>query len=62
MATQFVRVKDPATGHEVTVTKAYAEGYKLPVLDKDATDSNGRPLPGKPNVELPKAAPKKEGN
>jgi hypothetical protein len=60
MATEFVRVKDKSTGHESTVTKAFAEGYRLEVLDKDAVDSNGRPLPGKPNVELPKAAPVKK--
>jgi hypothetical protein len=56
MATEFVRVKDPDTGHEVTVPRRFAEANNLDVLkDKDAVDSNGRPLPGKPRVELPKA-------
>jgi len=59
MATEFVRVKDPGTGHEVTVPRRVAEAEKLTVLDKPALDSNGRPLPGKPHVELAKApAPK----
>lgn len=58
MATKFVRVKDPDTGHEVTVTEAFATAFKLDALDKPAVDANGRPLPGKPKTELPKSAPK----
>jgi hypothetical protein len=58
MPTEFVRVKDPDTKHEVTVTRAFAEGYKLDIIEKDAVDANGRPLPGKPYVELAKAEPK----
>lgn len=52
MPTQFVRVKDPGTGHEVTVPRRFAEQNKLEPLDKPALDDNGRPLPGKPHVEL----------
>lgn len=55
MSTKFVRVKDPGTGHEVTVPRPFAEGHKLEILDKEAVDDNGRPLPGKPHVELEKA-------
>lgn len=55
MPTEFVRVKDPGTKHEVTVPRRFAEQNKLEVLDKEATDDNGRPLPGKPHVELEKA-------
>lgn len=53
--TEFVRVKDPGTKHEVTVTKEFADANDLAVLDKPAVDSNGRPLAGKPSVDLPKA-------
>lgn len=52
MASEFVRVKDPGTGHEVSVTADFAKAYKLEPLDKPALDDNGRPLAGKPRVEL----------
>jgi hypothetical protein len=56
MATEFVRVRDPKTQHESTVSRRFAEAYKLDILkDKPATNSAGRPLPGKPHVELKKA-------
>jgi hypothetical protein len=55
MATKFVRVKDPNTKHEHTVTEEFAKAYKLPIIDKPAIDDNGRPLAGKPHVELDKA-------
>lgn len=62
MGTTFVRVKDPGTGHEVTVTDKYAKAFKLEVLEgKDAVDDNGRPLPGKPHIELPKAEASTDG-
>jgi hypothetical protein len=54
--TEFVRVKDPETKHEATVSRKYAEAYGLEILaDKDAVDSVGRPLVGKAHVDLPKA-------
>lgn len=40
----WVRVKDPSTGHEFTTANP-TEG--LTVLKKDATDRHGRPLPTK---------------
>jgi hypothetical protein len=55
MGTEFVRVKDPGTKHEVSVSRQFAEGHDLEILDKPAIDANGRPLAGKPHVELPKA-------
>ena len=55
MPTTILRVKDPDTGHEVTVPARFAEQHKLEALDKPALDDNGRPLPGKPHVELEKA-------
>ena len=55
--TEFVRAKDPETGHEVTVTRQFAEGYNFDVLtDKAAVDGMGRPLPSKPKVNLEPAA------
>ncbi len=55
MNDKFVRIKNPDTGHEETVPKAFAVAYKLEVLDKEAVDANGRPLPSKPKVNLPTA-------
>ena len=61
--TEFVRAKDPETGHEVTVTRQFAEGYNFEVLaDKKAVDDNGRPLPSKPKVNLKPAANKTSGD
>lgn len=54
--TEFVRAKDPETGAEVTVSRQFAEGYKFEVLDKEALDGMGRPLPSKPKVNLEPAA------
>lgn len=60
---EFVRVKDPDTGHEFTTTKARADRAGLRVLDKPAVDALGAPLAGKHNITPPKAtkaAEKKE--
>jgi len=59
MATKFVRVKDADTNHEYTTTELVvkASGGKLHVLDdKQAVDSNGRPLPAKTSLTPPKTA------
>lgn len=48
--TEFVRVRDKATGHEYTVPKRLAEGLKgdaISIIEKDALDDNGRPAPAK---------------
>lgn len=45
----FVRVKSDR-GHEFTTTDGLASELGLPVVEKPAVDSNGRPLPAKPNV------------
>jgi hypothetical protein len=52
--TEFVRVKDPGTGHEWSAPKRWAEASdEVEVLhNKRATDVNGRPLPSKPKVNL----------
>lgn len=63
MAKDFVRVKDPDTKHESTVTRAFADAHDLEILeDKEATDNRGRPLPGKPHVEIAKADKKPAGD
>ena len=64
--TGWVRVKDPATGHHLTVTQRQAEMFGGVVLkDHAAVDELGRPLPPKYNNRVaagPAAAEqKKEG-
>ncbi len=42
----FTRVRDPESGHEFSMaTAAVPDGYQ--VLDEDAVDPSGRPLPPK---------------
>lgn len=56
MAADWVRVRHAVTRHEYTVDRAEAEANKdLEILEKEACDINGRPLPAKPRVELPPA-------
>ena len=51
---EYVRVKDPISGHEYTTSSADAKNSGLTVLEKkDAVDQIGRPLPAKPNVGTP---------
>jgi len=52
---EFVRVKDPDTGHEYTTTTKRAERAGLRVLDKDAVDAFGAPLAAKHNITPRKA-------
>lgn len=46
----FVRAKDPISGHEYTTSALDAKNSGLKVLEKSAVDQLGRPLPAKPNV------------
>lgn len=56
MAADWVRVRHAVTRHEYTVDRTEAEVDKeLEILEKEACDINGRPLPMKPRVELPPA-------
>lgn len=55
--TEWIRVKDKKTGHEQTINKDLFDEGEFERLDKAATDTEGRPLPGKPNANLPKAQP-----
>src|SRR5690242_16707388 len=47
--TEFVRVKGP-DGSEFTSTKEAAAVFGATVIDKEAVDVNGRPLPAKNNI------------
>ena len=56
MAADWVRVRPAVTRHEYTVDRAeVAVNKDLEILEKEASDINGRPLPMKPRVELPPA-------
>lgn len=57
---EFQRVKDKFTGHEFSVR--YPDPQQHEVIDKDAVDLNGDPLPAKPktNVGSERAKPKHE--
>lgn len=57
--TEFIRVRQNETGHELSVPKSHAEavgGYEE--IDKPAVDSAGRPLPPKYRLTVDEAAPK----
>lgn len=44
---EYVRVKDPDTGHEYTTGAQHAKNAGLTVTSKDPVDRFGRPLPAK---------------
>lgn len=46
----LVRVQCPDTGAQFTTTRAAANGAGAKVLDKDAVDHAGKPLPAKPRT------------
>lgn len=45
--TEYVRVRDTATGHHITVSAALAARHpkRYAALKQDATDMDGKPLP-----------------
>lgn len=49
-----VRVRIVATGHHATISQAAykADSGKYALLKGEATDVNGRPLPGKPRTQI----------
>lgn len=51
--TDLVRVKDPVSGHEVTVSALTAAAMGVQPLTKDAVGPAGHGLPAKNNVGLP---------
>lgn len=58
---EYVRVKDPNTGHEFTTDRFHAENVGLRVLDKPAVDRYGRPRPTTYHVPPKKATGSKPG-
>lgn len=48
----YVRVKDNQTGHEMSLPEGAFDDDAVTVLDKDAVDPGGEPLPTKYHVTL----------
>lgn len=55
--TEFVRVKDPTTRAEITLSVEHAAHLGLEPLDKPAVDVYGRPLPAKPSRTATRQVP-----
>ncbi len=53
---EYVRVKDPDTGHEFSLPVGTFDPDTVTVLDKPATDPGGAPLPPKHKTTVAKAA------
>lgn len=52
----YIRVKCKSTGHEKSIpAESSLEGWD--VIEKDATNPDGTPLPDKHNLDLKKVAP-----
>lgn len=57
---EFIRVRDQANGHELSVIKsASLDGYE--VID-EAADKNGVPLPPKHHTPAPKKKPGRQAD
>lgn len=55
--TEWVRVKDPDTGHEITISTEQARAFNAWVIEyKDATGPDGMPLPPKYHRTVDEAA------
>lgn len=57
----FVRVKDKATGHELSLPEGSFDPEAVDVLDRPATDPGGEPLPVKYKTTVDQAAETKSG-
>lgn len=59
--TDLVRVKDKQTGHEFSWPAHLVEGVDgVDVLDKDAVDGNGEPVPPKHKTTVAQSAAAKQ--
>jgi hypothetical protein len=58
---EYVRIKDKQTGHEFSMPAGTFDKDVVTVLDKDATDPGGTPLPTKHKTTVAKAAESKSG-
>lgn len=57
---EWVRVKDPDTGHEITMSADQANSVGArPVEKKDATSASGLPLPPRYHTTIDAAAARK---
>lgn len=54
---EYVRVKQPETGHELSMVASAAQAAGLTPLDKPATKSDGTPLPPKYRIALGERSP-----
>ena len=55
--TEWVRVKDPDTGHEMTISSEQARAFGARVIEsKDAAGPDGLPLPPKYHRTVDEAA------
>ena len=55
--TEWVRVKDPDTGHEITISTEQARAFNARVIEsKDAAGTDGLPLPPKYHRTVDEAA------
>lgn len=61
MPIEWVRVKDPDTGHEITMSVEQARLVDAKPVDKPAVGPDGNPLPPKPSVSVSDAAAAKKG-
>lgn len=53
---EWVRVKDPDTGHEITMSAEQANAFNAKALDKDAVGADGQPLAPKYHRTVNEAA------
>ncbi len=57
----YIRVKDKQTGHEFSLPEGTFDPDSVTVLDKDATDPGGEPLPVKYKTTVASASANKSG-
>lgn len=53
---EWVRVKDPATGHEITISAEQAQAFGASPINKPATAPSGDPLEPKYHRSIDEAA------
>lgn len=58
---EYVRVKDKQTGHEFSLPAGTFDPEVVTVLEKDAVDPGGAPLPVKHKTTVADAAASKSG-
>lgn len=56
---EYLRIRDPDTGHHLTVTREQFEAFGGVILNRPALDSVGNPLPPKYNSKLGQRTPRR---